>query len=166
MVRVRLTSIAVLLAVGGVWMASALLPERRIASKTRIYRSDREAVFSVVTRIADGSWRRRIRDIRVIDSSPGKEVWVEIPHSGPELRFRTCSLQRPFRFEIEIIDNSNLGGRWIGEFEKLSEGGTRVHFTEEVITSGLIAKFLSRIFFDIEASIEEYLDDLGKKLGE
>ena len=140
------------------------LPGRRSASRKAIIKAPSEKVFEKVTNIADQSWRSNVSEVRVVDSTAGREVWVEKPKKGPDMRFRTKAKMPAKRFDIEIIDNPRFGGHWVGTFVARPDGQTEIEFTEEVVVAGLMPKLLSYAFFNIEESVETYIADLKKAL--
>jgi len=138
------------------------LPNERSSKRKSIIKADIEKVFSRVTEISNQSWRSQIETVEIVDSTPGQEVWIEKPKRGPSMKFRTKVKNHPGRFEIEIIDNPRIGGHWVGTFNSTPNGETEVEFAEHVVVHGLIPKLMSYVFFDIDQSVDTYIDDLKR----
>lgn len=161
----KLTLIALSLILAAALLWAVRLPRTRAAEATRELAAPVERVFAVVTDIEDASWRSDLKDVRVLDRTPGREVWEEIPHRGPPIRFRTRARVSPERFEIEIVDGNGFGGHWVGEFHVVAPDRTRLRFVETAFTEGLVPTVMSHLFFDPERAVRTYLDDLARKLG-
>lgn len=151
--------IVALIAVG-----TSLIPTTRTATRTASLPASREQVFEVVTRIDDQSWRPSVASVRVIKSDDGQEEWVEVSKDGHELLFKTVRKVRPDLFEIEFSGTPSISGRWTGRFIEQSERETRVEFTETVTAGSLPAKVLGYLFFDLNAILDTYINDLRNKL--
>ncbi len=150
--------IAVLFAVG------LLLPIERSAKRKTVIKANPEKVFATVTNLSDQKWRSRIGEIEIVDSTPTREVWIEKPQKGPKIKFRTKVKDSPNRFEIEIIDNPQFGGYWVGTFHSTSNGETEIEFSEHVVVHGILPKLLSYVFFNIEESVDTYIADLKRRV--
>jgi|688.fasta_scaffold313677_3 hypothetical protein len=148
--------------IGVIFAIGYFLPSERTASRKAIIKAPPEVVFSKVTNIADQEWRSTVGEVEVTDLTQGQEVWIEKPKKGPPIKFRTKVKNPVSRFEIEIIDNPNFGGHWVGTFNPVSKGETEVEFTEKVIVTGIIPKIMSHIFFNVDQSVEIYINDLKK----
>jgi hypothetical protein len=158
----KMILIVTVLLVVAILLLGVFLPGERSATRTAVIRANPEKVFAAVTDLSNQGWRSKIKELKILDVSPGQEIWVEKPVHGPELKFRTKLKTPPHRFEIEIIDNSSLGGHWIGVFSPHGVGQTAVEFSEHVVISGLVPKLMSYLFFDIGESVEAYIADLKK----
>lgn len=143
-----------------------ILPSERTSSRKATIKAPPEIVFSKVTSIGNQEWRSNVGRVEVTNSAQGQEVWIETPKKGPPLKFRTKVKIPLSRFEIEIIDNPSFsfGGHWIGTFNPVGEGETVVVFTEKVIVTGVIPKIMSHLFFDVDQSVETYINDLKKAI--
>ncbi len=139
-----------------------VLPNERSFTAKTIINSNPEKVFKTVTNISHQNWRSQVGKVDVLDSTEGREVWIEQPNKGPAIKFRTKVKISPTRFEIEIIDSEDFGGNWVGTFAETSDGKTEVAFTERVIVTKVMAKLLSYTFFNVEDSVNTYINDLKK----
>lgn len=138
----------------------SFLPNQRTYTKKDLIKADIETVFRVVSDLKGQQWRSNIGKIEILDSTPSAEVWTETPNRGPQLKFRTKTINKPHLFVIEIIDNPQFGGQWIGRFSATSEGKTEIEFTETVLLNGFIAKMFSYLFFNLEKVVDTYIEDL------
>lgn len=141
-----------------------LIPATRTASRTVSLPAVREHVFEAVTRIEDQSWRPSVGSVRVLKSDHGQEEWVEVSKDGHELTFRTIRKVEPELFEIEFSGNPSIRGRWSGRFDEQAENETRVVFTEKVSAGNLSSKVLGYLFFDLDTTLDTYINDLRNKL--
>jgi hypothetical protein len=154
--------LVVALLTAGIVLLVVFLPNERSAKKSAVIKASPDKVFAVVTNLSDQRWRSHVKQIQILDASPGKEIWIEKTHRGPELKFRTRLKSAPNRFEIEIIDNPSFGGYWTGVFSAYGNSETTIEFSEHVVVSGIFPKLMSHLFFDVSESVETYIDDLRK----
>jgi hypothetical protein len=148
--------------IGIIFAVGYFLPSERLAKRTAKIKASPEIVFAKVTDISNQKWRSNVEKVEVVDLTPGQEVWTEYPKKGPPIKFRTKGRIPLSRFEIEIIDNPQFGGHWVGTFAPVGIGETEIEFTEKVMVIGIIPKIMSYIFFDVDESVEVYLADLKK----
>ena len=145
-------------------IVTLLIPATRSASRTVSLPASREHVFAAVTRIEDQSWRPSVGSVRVLKSDHGQEEWVEVSKDGHELTFRTIRKVEPELFEIEFSGSPSISGRWSGRFIEQAENETRVEFTETVTAGSLTSKVLGYLFFDLDAALDTFINDLKNKL--
>ena len=141
-----------------------LIPSTRTASRTASLSAAREHVFEAVTRIEDQSWRPSVGSVRVLKADHGQEEWVEVSKDGHELLFKTIRKVEPELFEIEFSASPSISGRWSGRFNEQAENETRVVFTETVTAGSLPSKVMGYLFFDLDATLDTYINDLRNKL--
>jgi hypothetical protein len=141
-----------------------LIPATRTATRSASLPAAREQVFEAVTRIEDQSWRPSVGSVRVIKSDDDREEWVEAFKGGHELLFKTVRKVKPDLFEIEFSGSPSISGRWSGRFIEQSEKETRVEFTETVTAGTFPSKVLGYLFFDLDAILDTYINDLKNKL--
>jgi len=145
-------------------IVTLLIPATRTASRTVSLPAPREHVFAAVTRIEDQSWRPSVGSVRVLKADHGQEEWVEVSKDGHELLFKTIRKVEPELFEIEFSGSPSIRGRWSGRFNEQAESETRVVFTETVRAGSLPSKVLGYLFFDLDATLDTYINDLRNKL--
>ncbi len=139
-----------------------ILPNERSARRKVTIKASPEKLFETVTNLSNQSWRSDVGVVEVVDTASGQEVWIEKPKRGPEIKFRTKVKTPPNRFGIEIIDNENFSGNWIGTFTPKQDGETEVDFAEHLIVQGFIPKLMSYLFFNVDKAVETYIEDLRK----
>jgi hypothetical protein len=151
--------IVVFIAVG-----TLLIPATRTASRKASLPASREQVFEAVTRIEDQSWRPSVASVRVIKSDDGREEWIEVSQDGHELLFKTVRKVEPDLFEIEFSGSPSISGRWTGRFIEQAENETRIEVIETVTAGSLSSKVMGYLFFDLDATLDTYINDLRNKL--
>jgi uncharacterized protein YndB with AHSA1/START domain len=145
------------------YVIGLFLPVKHVASRSVEFKAAPETVFNTVTDVKNSlSWRTGLQDIKMLDA----DSWTEVQKGGDEISFRTKSKTPPNRVEIEVINNSNFGGTWTGTFEPTASGGTKVTFTENGEIYHPLFRTMSKLFFDMGATLEQYLGELSRKLGE
>ena len=78
--------------------------------------------------------------------------------------FKTINKVEPEYFEIEFSGSPSIRGHWSGRFIEQAENETRVEFTETVTAGSLPSKVLSYLFFDLDATLDDYINDLKNHL--
>jgi hypothetical protein len=144
-----------------VFVVGLLLPKQREFVKEADIKSSPESVFQLVSDVErQVYWRNDLREIKVID----QDTWTEIPKRGTPITFRIRQKIENKLFHIEIIEPKKFNGFWVGAFEK-SPVGTKVVFKEVIIMENPFLRVLSSIFFDLDKSMEAYMNNLKIKLG-
>jgi uncharacterized protein YndB with AHSA1/START domain len=147
--------------------AGYFLPAKHTASRSVELKATPETVFNTVADIKNAlSWRTSLQEIKMLPASDGMESWTEVQKGGDTISFRMKSKTPPSRIEIEVINDSNFGGVWVGTFEPTASGGTRVTFTENGEIYNPLFRTMAKLFFDMGATLEQYLGELSRKLGE
>jgi hypothetical protein len=141
-----------------------LIPATRTATRTVALPAARKHVFQAVTRIEAQGWRPSVSSVRVIKPEDGQEEWMEVSKDGHELLFKTINKVEPELFEIEFSGSPSIRGRWSGRFLEQAKNETRVEFTETVTTGTFPSKVLGYLFFDLDATLDAYINDLKNKL--
>lgn len=138
------------------------LPKEREFVQTNTFKSSPEKVFQIVTDVKNQtSWRSDVQEIKIIDG----DTWTEIPKKGIPITFKTKRKIQNQLFEIEIIEPNSINGYWIGTFEQTSTG-TKVVFKEIVTIKNPFYRLISSLFFDLNPTMELYMNHLKIKLGE
>lgn len=147
--------------------AGYFLPAKHTASRSIEFKAAPETAFNTVADIKNAlSWRTSLQDIKMLPASDGMESWTEVQKGGDQISFRMKAKTPPSRIEIEVINDSNFGGVWVGTFEPTASGGTRVTFTENGEIYNPLFRTMAKLFFDKGATLEQYLGELSRKLGE
>lgn len=162
---VGLIGLLVLL-LGALFGAGYFIDKNHTASRSVTFKASPETIWKLITDLeSQPSWRKSLSEIRFIDRTLNKESWTEVSKTGDELSFKTRNKTEPSRYEAEIINNSNFGGYWEVTLEP-SDGGTKLTLTEHGEIYNPMFRTIAAVFFDMHATIDEYLTDLAVKLGE
>lgn len=159
LVLVSLVGIVIIVAI-----LLSLLPAERVGEVRTTLPAAREDIYRVVSDLRSHNWRSSLKQLKLLDATEGAEVWLEVPQKGPEMKFKTLTKVVPDRFEITMIDNPNIEAHWVGRFHATTPTTTEIHFVEKVHLKGWFAKGLSYLFFDVQASVEQYVEDLKAEL--
>ena len=142
-----------------------LLPSERKFIKTAQLSSSPEEIWAVITDVkGQEDWRSDVKSIQMLESEKGAEQWTEIPRSGSPITFRVKTYEPPYRYDIEIIEHS-FSGYWEGRL-KAGNGSTAVEFKEVAIIKNPYFRVLSYLFFDLNKTMDLYISNLKRKLGE
>ncbi len=145
-----------------VYVIGMLIPKRQEYVKKAEFKVSPEMVFQSVTDFKNqASWRKDLQEIRVKDEN----TWTEISSGGTAITFKTKQKVQNQFFEIEIIEAKGFKGYWVGTFEQTAVG-TAVVFKEVVIIENPFFRVLSLLFVDLDKSMNTYVDNLEKKLGD
>jgi uncharacterized protein YndB with AHSA1/START domain len=158
------TVIRILIALGiiilGMIITGTLLPEKHEASVSRDFQSNRDEVWAV---LADFShwpeWRSDLKDIKL-----GTNSFTEVSKSGEAVEYRVEEFSTPERMVTRIITpDLPYGGAWTYELVA-TDTGCRLTITEHGEVYNPLFRFLSKFAFGHTATVEQYLDDLGKRI--
>lgn len=141
-------------------ITGSLLPERHEASVSRDFQSSRDAVWAV---LADFShwpeWRSDLKEIRL-----GSNTFTEVSTSGEAIEYRIEEFATPERMVTRIITPGlPYGGAWTYELVP-TDTGCRLTITEEGEVYNPVFRFVARFMIGHTATLEKYMDDLGKKI--
>ena len=141
------------------------LPTERTFVKTAQFKSSPQEIWNVITDIkGQEEWRNDVKSIEMNNTQKGQEKWTEIPKKGKPITFQVKTYEPPHRFDIEIVE-SGFSGYWEGRINE-KNGGTEIEFKEVVVISNPYFKTLSYLFLDLNQTMDLYLANLKKKLGE
>jgi hypothetical protein len=141
------------------------LPTERMFVKTAKFKSSPQEIWNVITDIkGQEEWRVDVKSIEMINAQKGEEKWTEIPEKGRPITFQVRTYEPPNRFDIEIVE-SGFSGYWEGRINE-ENGLTSIEFKEVVVISNPYSKTISYLFLDLNKTMDLYLANLKKKLGE
>lgn len=141
------------------------LPTERIFLRTAQFKSSPQEIWNAITDIkGQEEWRNDVKSIEMINTQKGEEKWTEIPKKGRPITFQIKNYEPPNRFDIEIVE-SGFSGYWEGRING-KNGVTQIEFKEVVVISNPYFKTLSYLFLDLNKTMDLYLANLKKKLGE
>jgi uncharacterized protein YndB with AHSA1/START domain len=161
-----LPRIAVVLAVliATVVVIGGLLPVGHSASNTAHYEQPPEVVWEAITGFeASPAWRSNVDTMVRVPDAGGAELWRESGPTGP-ITYRLEALEPPRRLVLRIADEElPFGGTWTYVVAPEGDGSTQT-ITEDGEVYNWIFRFVSRFVVGHTATIETYLEDLGRKL--
>ena len=155
-----LTALVVVVAVVG-----SLLPKGHVASRRARFAKPPEVIFAILTNFKDGpSWRPALKSVEDLAERDGKHSFREVGPNG-ELTYIVDALRPPSLLVTRIVDNASFGGTWTYELQP-DPAGSLLVITERGEVYNPIFRFMGHFFFSPTATMEAYLQALGKKLGE
>lgn len=165
---ILIVAVALVLLAAAVLVIGSLLPKEHQASRAARLRRPPEEVWRVLTDYrAFPSWRSNVKAVEEErPTSGGLPAWVEVDAHGDRLPLEVVE-QVPGRKLVARIADPKLpfGGTWTYELEP-ADGGTILRITERGEVRNPVFRFVARFLLGYNATIERYLNDLGKKFGE
>ena len=155
--------VALILAVVAIGM---MLPVRHRASRQATYQSPASEIFKAITTPPEfPSWRTGVTRVEMLPAHDGKSQFKEISKNGSILFAVERSI--PDTELVTRIADPDLpfGGTWT---YTLSPAGdyTAVRIVEDGEVYNPIFRFVSRFIMGHTATIDQFLRDIGKKLGQ
>lgn len=144
-----------------------VLPRNHVVARTATLHQPPDAIWQVITDYDNApAWRPNVTRIEQLPAQQGFAVWREHYQGGDALTLATVESVAPARLVREIVDpDLPFGGRWVHEIAPI-EGGSRVTVTEHGDVHNPVFRIVSRLVMDQNATIDQYLLDLGRKFGE
>lgn len=142
------------------------LPQSHTATRDVTVPASPEQVFALIGTPAEfPKWRSDVDSVEVLAAEGGRERFREIGSNGAML-IRVDERVPNSRLVTTIADPSlPFGGKWT--FELTPNGnGTTVRITEDGEVYNPVFRFMSRFVFGHAATIEKYLSDLEKAVGQ
>lgn len=156
-----LGSIIVLVVLIGI--IGLLMPKQRIESRQSVYEAKPSVVYYIITDNRDWTYRSDLKGLKILESKNGIEVWDEIAKDSNTIRFKTRE-KIPYTFYSFDMSSKIMTGYWTAELKETEEGNTLFIATEYVRIKNPFAKVLSYLFFDLGKFMENYQNDLRKKI--
>jgi uncharacterized protein YndB with AHSA1/START domain len=163
---VPLSSIVLLLVL--VSLAGAALPREHKASCAAVFRVAPERLWTILTNFPGRpQWLSIVKSVERLPDQDGRQVWRETWGFGDKVDVEVVELAPPRRLVTRIVDNGRrpFGGRWIFEITT-ADSGSRLAITEVGWISNPLFRFLARFAFGYTRTLETFLKDLGRHLGE
>lgn len=153
----------VLLLVAALVMAGYLLPVGHVASAEATIGRPPAEVFAAIADVARyAEWRPDVTRVEVLADAPAMR-WKESGSAG-DITFELEESAPPSRLRSRIADPSlPFGGSWTYDLTP-SASGTRVRITERGEVYNPIFRVLSRFVFGHTTTMEQFLENLGRKL--
>lgn len=167
----RLIKIGALLAalvLGAVFAAGLSLPEKRTSTRSAYYSSMVIHVWDSVKNMGDAaSWNSMISKVETQSPTEnGNKVWRFYSKDGNIMDIAIVHMEDFQQIKTRIIGGSvPFKGEWV--IDLLADpNGTRVTITERAEISNPFMRVLCLIMGDPHQAMDQYLIDLGKKLGQ
>lgn len=156
-----LVSIVLLAAIIG-WS----LPIKHRASRQATFAASPRAVFDALTRIEEfPAWRAKVKSVQPLEELDGAQRYRESGSDG-DITYVVEVSEAPRKLVTRIADETlPFGGRWTFDVTP-SGAGTTLVITEDGEVYNPIFRFMSRFVFGHTATLDTYLADLRRKLGE
>lgn len=154
--------IAVLLVVAGV--AGLLMDRSHVITREAVYARTPQELWNVITRFdKTATWRSDIDAVQIESGDPIR--FVEMGDQGP-MPMEVTEQEPPHMLVVMASDPSlPFSGAWTYELAAV-EGGTRLSVTERGAIDNPLFRFVSHTFMDPADTVNTYLVDLGRHLGE
>ncbi len=154
-----------LLALAGIAAAiGAMLPVPHTASRKARFKAAPEAIWAAITGPPD--WRPDVKRFGALADENGRRRWWEEDSHKQRITYELVEEVAPSRRVTRIADrNLPFGGTWTVEVAP-SGSGSEVRIREDGEIYNVIFRFVARFFMGYTSTIDGYLRNLGKKLGE
>jgi uncharacterized protein YndB with AHSA1/START domain len=138
------------------------LPVAHVASRSATFAHPPDRVMASLADVENfPRWRTGVRAVEVLAWEP-RVQWRE--YGRNTITFERVEIEPPTRLVTRIADpDLSFGGTWT--FDLVEEGqGTRLTITEHGEVYNPVYRFMSRYVFGHAATIEQFLEDLGRRL--
>ena len=149
------------------YVAGLFLPRDHVAAMRIDLQAPPARVWEVVADVAKTpEWRADLTRVEMQPQPDGKTRFLETSSQGA-IQFEILRQDAPVRQVVRVIDDDQpFGGIWTWDLEPRAEGGTRLTITEAGFIKSPLFRALGAVFFSPTDTIDAYLRDLAKKLGE
>lgn len=147
-------------------LIGSMLPRDHVARMTIELRTPPERTWTLISDVGGSArWRGDVTEVTVDSSNGGPVRFTEKSKQGT-IPFEVVSRDPPRRQVVRVIDDGHpFGGTWTWEIEPLG-AGTRLTVTEAGFIKNPLFRVMSKLFFPPTATIQKYLRELAKELGE
>ncbi len=151
--------------VGLMAMAGAMLPLRHHASRKARFKASPDALFAVLNGPPD--WRTGVKSFGELPAENGRRRWWEEDTHKQKITFELVEARPAERLQVRIADKGlPFGGTWTFDIARAAGGGSELRIAEDGEVYNVIFGFMARFIFGYNKSIETYLQDLGAKFGQ
>jgi hypothetical protein len=157
--------VCIALLIAALAVVGSVLPREHTASRKARFKQPMEAVFPIITDfVSMPTWRAGVDSVEMLPSRDEKPSFRE---KGPQgaIAYVIDERDAPKKLVTRIVDNRAFGGTWTFELTPIPTG-CQLAITERGEVYNPIFRVMSHFFFSPTASMEGYLQDLGKKMGE
>lgn len=165
-VVIVVAGVAALVAI--VVLIGALLPREHVATSTVTIRQPPETVWAVVSDLGGvAAWWPELRRAERLPDKDGRPVWRHEMKNGFAMALVVAQAEAPRRLvtQIDAPPGAAFGGSWIYEIGP-ADGGSRVSVTERGWIANPIFRFMSHVIFGYYGTLDGYVTQLGKRLGQ
>ena len=136
------------------------LPINHVATREARLAAPPERVFSVLRDVEKfPTWRSDVKSAEVLATTPALR-WRE--RGDDDITFEMETVEAPGKIVTRIVDKRlPFGGSWTYDLSP-EGGGTRLVITENGEVYNPLFRFMSRFVFGHTATIDRFLDDLGR----
>ncbi len=142
------------------------IPRHHSAARQATYEQSPSALWAAITNVAEfQSWRGGLKKVEERQFPSGNRGWVETTSFG-ELPLEVVESVPEEKLVLRIASEElPFGGTWSYVLEPAADG-TRLTITEEGEIRTALFRFMARFLFGYHKTLEDYLEDLGRKFGE
>ncbi|MDG5800670.1 SRPBCC family protein [Marinilabiliaceae bacterium ANBcel2] len=135
--------------------------KRRISTATEIIDFRIDDVWNIITDNNNWRWRSDLHDLKILND----KEFIEYGEGGFQVHF-TITKKEQNKIYAFNMDSKAFFGHWEGVFEELSDGKTKITFTESIMYKNLFYKVFASLFINLKSIQNKYMRDLKKRLSE
>jgi uncharacterized protein YndB with AHSA1/START domain len=157
---------AIVLVIVVVVVVGKLLPVAHIARVRATFARPGDEVWAALADFASyPAWRRNLARAEPVDAD--RKIWKEVSPKGEAMTYETLEIDPGNRLVRRIADRDlPFGGKWVFELRRDAPASTTVSILEEGEVYNPVFRFVSKFIMGHHATMQGFLVDLGKKLGE
>jgi hypothetical protein len=147
-------------------LLGSFLPRQHEARRQAVFHRTPAELFALARDFANApAWRTGLKSVELLPPRDGHPSYRET--AGHRALTYVVLEEKPGeKLVVKIADDDlPFGGSWTYEFSAIADG-CRVRITEDGEVKNPVFRFLSRFVFGYNTTIDVYLRDLGKKVGE
>jgi hypothetical protein len=133
----------------------------RISTATEVLNYKIEDVWDTITDNENWQWRSDLQNLKILNDWE----FIEYGKGGFEIHF-TITNKEEYKIYGFSMDSKSFSGKWVGNFEELPDGKTKITFTESLVYKKLLLKLFASLFINLKTIQDVYMRDLKKKLDE
>lgn len=148
----------------GLLIVGTLLPRHHSATRSAAFRTRPDQLFALIA--GPQAWRPEVKKYQVIPNPGGPEMWSETDSHGQSITYEVVESKPPVLLKTRIATKGlPYSGGWT--FALQDNGGfTTLRIIEDGDVYNPIFRFVSRFIVGHTRSIDTYLTNLGKAVGE
>lgn len=165
--KIALLLLALLfIAIGAMALVGSFLPRAHSASRAANYGKTPAELYAIVRAFErTPEWRPSLKSVELLPPEGNRPRFREHT-TDDKITYRVLEDRPGERLVTEIADlGLPYGGTWTFEFTPAARG-TTLRITERGEVKNVLFRFLARFVFGHTRTLETYLSDLGRKVGE